>query len=158
MNYAALSVSVLACIVLAAAGNAWVGDGLRTWYPQLTKPRWQIPLWGFMLIGVAVYIVDGIVLYRLMTCVPRWSDRVVAISALAAVMTYNEAWNYAFFGLRSLRIALGAMVGFMAPLGVLMVALFAYDAVSGWLLLPYCVWVVYDVWWIRELVRLNPAD
>jgi translocator protein len=157
MNWTALVTSVIVCVALAAAGNAWVGEGLKTWYPSLVKPRWQVPLWGFMLVGIAVYVVEGIILYRLQVHVPRVADRVVTIAALSAVMICNEAWNYVFFGLRRLDMALAAMIGFLMPLAVLMIALLAREPTSAALLAPYCVWVAYDVWWIRELARLNPA-
>lgn len=156
MNWTALAISVGVCLALATAGNAWVGDGLTAWYPALKKPRLQIPLWGFMLIGVAVYIIDGIVLYRLMTHVDDPADRTVALTAVIVLMICNEAWNYAFFGLRNLPIARATMIGYLAPLAIMMVALVAYDPISGWLMAPYCAWVAYDVWWIGQLVRLNP--
>jgi tryptophan-rich sensory protein len=151
-----LLVAVSVCLLLAAAGNAWVGDALKTWYPGLVKPRLLAPLWAFIAVGVAVYVLEGVVLYRLLVFVLTPEGKVVAVTALLVVMVSNEAWNYAFFGMRSTLAALVGIVGFLAPLTVLMVALFAYEVVSGWLLLPYCLWVMYDVGWVYQLWRLNP--
>jgi translocator protein len=158
MNLRALAISVGVCVVLAVAGNAWAGDGLTSWYPRLIKPRRQVPLWGFVAVGATVYVLEGAVLYRLLVHVDDRANRAVAMTALLAVMICNEAWNYIFFGMRDLRVALATMIGYLAPLTILMTALFAYDSTSGWLLAPYCAWVAYDVWWIRELARLNPPQ
>lgn len=50
----ALAISVGICLAFAILGNVWVGDALTTWYPKLTKPRWLVPLWGFIVVGVSV--------------------------------------------------------------------------------------------------------
>lgn len=151
-----LLIAASVCLCLAVLGNLWVGDALKTWYPGLVKPRLLPPLWAFIAVGVAVYVVEGAVLYRLLVNVASPEGRVVTVTALVVLMVCNEAWNYAFFGLRSTLAALVGVVGFLAPLTVLMVALFVYEPVSGWLMLPYCSWVAYDVWWVHQLWRLNP--
>lgn len=150
-----LAVSVFVCVLLAVLGNLWVGDALKTWYPSLVKPPLLVPIWGFIVVGVAVYLVEGVVFYRLLVHVASPEGKVVAVTALVVLMVCNEAWNYAFFGLRSTLAALVGIVGFLAPLTVLMVALFVYEPLSGWLMLPYCIWVVYDVWWVQQLWYLN---
>jgi tryptophan-rich sensory protein len=152
-----LLVSVVVCLALAVVGNAWAGDALKTWYPQLVKPRLLPPLWGFIVVGLVVYIAEGIALYRLLVHIDTLEGRIVSVTALLVVMVGNEAWNYAFFGLRSTLAALVGIVAFAAPLTILMVALFCYEPVSGWLLAPYCLWVAYDVWWVYQLWRLNPG-
>jgi tryptophan-rich sensory protein len=152
-----LVVSAAVCVSLAVLGNLWVGDALKTWYPALAKPRFLPPLWAFIVVAVLVYVVEGVALYRLLVHVAAPEGKVVGVTALVAVMVCNEAWNYAFFGLRSTLAALVGIIGFLAPLTVLMVALFAYEPVSGWLMLPYCGWVAYDAWWVHRLWRLNPG-
>jgi len=152
-----LAIAVSACVLLALLGNVWVGDALKTWYPGLVKPRLLVPLWAFIAVGVTVYVVEGVVLYRLLVCVESLQGKLVAVTALVVLMVYNEAWNYAFFGLRSTLAALVGIVAFLAPLTILMVALFAYEPISGWLMSPYCLWVAYDLWWVCQLRRLNPG-
>jgi tryptophan-rich sensory protein len=153
-----LAIAVSVCLLLALLGNVWTGDALRTWYPGLVKPRLQAPLWAFIAVALVVYVLEGVVLYRLLVVVADPAGRLVAVTALLVVMASNEGWNYAFFGLRSTLAAWVGIVAFLAPLTTLMVALFAYEAVSGWLLLPYCLWVAYDVWWVHQLWRLNPGE
>jgi benzodiazapine receptor len=152
-----LVVAVAVCLAAAVLGNVWVGDALKTWYPGLVKPRLLIPLWAFIVVGVTVYVIEGVVLYRLLVYVESPQGKVVTVTALVVLMVYNEAWNYAFFGLRSTLAALVGIVAFLAPLTILTVALFAYEPISGWLMSPYCLWVAYDLWWVYQLRRLNPG-
>lgn len=153
-----LTIAIAVCLVLAVLGNFWVGDALKTWYPTLSKPRCLVPLWTFILVGITVYFLQGIVLYRLLVYVQVPEGKLVSLTALIVVMVGNEAWNYAFFGLRSCLAAFVGIVAFVAPLVVLMTALFAYEPWSGWLLLPYCFWVAYDVWWVYLLWQLNSGE
>ena len=109
------------------------GSGLKDWYPRLRKPRWQIPLWASVLVGLIVYVIDGFVAYRILTAVPSTGDRAVALTALVVVMVLNALWNYAFFEYRSTLVGFLGIFGFLGPLLVLQTALF------------------YTIW------RLNPA-
>lgn len=157
-HWAAIALAAAICLAAAVLGNLWVGDALTTWYPRLNKPRGMAPLWLFILVGVSVYVIEGVVLYRLFTRPLPPAARLVCLTAVVVLIFANEAWNYAFFGLRSTLAALVGIVAFLAPLGNTMAALAAYDPVSAALLVPYCLWVGYDVWWVHQLWRLNPQD
>jgi tryptophan-rich sensory protein len=155
----ALFVAAGICLGMAALGSATTGSGLRTWYPTIHHPRFEPPLWGFALIGIVVYILDGVVLYRLLTVVDDRANQVVAITTLVVVMLYNELWNAVLFRLRSPLAAFIGLLGFLAPLGILEVVLFAYEPTSGWLMMIYVAWVLaYDVPWSYRLWRLNASD
>ena len=73
------------------------------------------------------------------------------------VMLLNELWNFGFFGLRSTLAGFLGIAVFLAPLTALVVALRTYERVSAWLLVPYYLWVLYDLAWAYELWRLNGA-
>ena len=79
------------------------------------------------------------------------------MTALVAVMVLNALWNYAFFEYRSTLIGFFGLVGFLCPLAVLQVCLFAYEEVAAWAHLAYTVFVVgYDLPLFYALWRLNP--
>jgi tryptophan-rich sensory protein len=155
IKLSSLTLSLLICVSLALLGNVWVGDALQTWYKELIKPKFLIPLWGFYTVGIVVYLLDAIVLYRLLEFIESFQGKSITLTAMIVVMICNEAWNYSFFGLRSTLAALVGIVSFLAPLTILMVALFQYEVISGWLLVPYCGWVMYDVVWVYRLWQLN---
>lgn len=147
-------------VCLAVGTLEWLitGDGLKTWYPQLKKPSWQIPLWLYVAVGIAVYLLDAFVAFRILTAIQAVDGRVVAMTALLAVMVLNALWNYAFFEYRSTLLGFLGLVGFLCPLVVLQVSLFAYDEVAAWAHMAYTVFVIgYDLPLLYKLWRLNPG-
>jgi tryptophan-rich sensory protein len=156
VNLIALAIAVGASLGMAVLGTVLAGDSLKTWYPTIRHPRFEPPLWGFVLVGLIVYVIDAIILYRLFAVVGDSGIRVSAIGALLVVMLGNELWNALLFRLRSPYAAMIGLVGFIGLLGVLVVTLFLADAISGWLMLAYLAWVVgFDVPWIVRLWQLN---
>ena len=156
-DLAALAVAVALPVAMAVLGTILAGSALKEWFAQLKTPRWQLPMWAFISVGGAGYLLDAVILYRLLTLVQDAGGRVVALTALVVVMLYNELWNYAFIGLRSTYAGLVGVLAFLAPLAVLQVALAVYDRPSALLFLVYVVWVLaYDVPWSYTLWRLNP--
>ena len=78
-----------------------------------------MPIWGFVIIAIAVYVIDGFVAYQL--CVEHLSvgKRVISLTALFIVMLFNVLWNYALFESRNLLIGLLGLIAFAAPLAIL---------------------------------------
>ncbi|HKH11790.1 MAG TPA: TspO/MBR family protein [Rubrobacter sp.] len=152
-----LALAVGLCAAVAVLEGFLTGSGLKDWYPRLRKPRWQIPLWAFVAVGLIVYVIDGFVAYRLLTAVPSAGDRAVALTALVVVMVLNALWSYAFFEYRSTLVGFFGIVGFLGPLLVLQTALFVYDPVAAWAHMAYTLYVLaYDVPLFYEIWRLNP--
>ena len=157
LDWGSLAVAVAVTVALAGLGGVLAGSSLRDWYGHLSKPRWQIPLWGFMITGGIGYLMDIIIFYRLLAFVQDAGARTVALTALLVVMIYNELWHAVLFRLRSTLAAFIGLLGFSAPLAILQVALWVYDLPSGWILLIYSVWfLAYDVPWMYTLWRRNP--
>jgi translocator protein len=158
LDWGTLAITVVITAVLAGLGGVLAGSDLRNLYKGLATPRWQIPLWASLLVGGLGYVMDIFILYRLLTEVRDLSGRTVAVAALLVVMLYNELWNATLFRLHSPLAAFVGLLGFIAPLAVLQVALWVYDPVSGWVLLIYWVWLLaYDIPWMYTLWRLNPS-
>ncbi len=156
LNFTALAVAIVICLAMALLGGILTGNSLKVWYVGLVKPRWQIPLWAFVTIGMIGYVMDAVILYRLLSAVSDPAGKVVALTAMIIVMLYNELWNYAFFGLRSTLAGFVGIVAFLAPLAILLVILVEYDPPSALLLLIYVVWVIlYDIPWAYTLWKLN---
>ena len=157
LNKRALTIAIATPMGCAIFGNALTGDAVRTWYPTLYKSRWVLPLWTFIPIGIAYYLMCGVVLYRLLAIVAPSRERTRAIVLLLGMMSANEVWNYLFFGKKDLRASLVGMLGFIGVVVALAFTLSQIDRRSATFLRPYLVWLGYDVVWAYELWRLNPA-
>ena len=146
-------------ILMAALGTALAGDAVRTWYPTLTKGRIEIPLKLFAFVGLVCYVFEAIVGYRLLERLDTTPTVGLVVFALIVVMLYNELWNEALFRLRSPFAALIALLGFLAPLAILLVGCALVDTLSLVLMGLYAGWVVgYDLPWIHGLWRENATS
>ena len=137
-------------------GRPGGGSGLD-WFAGLAKPRFLVPLRVFYLVGALYYVLAAVVLYRILARIDDPRGRAISFGLSVGVLLLNELWNYGFFGLRSTLAGFLGIAVFLAPLTALVVALRTYERVSAWLLVPYYLWVLYDLAWTYELWRLNGA-
>jgi benzodiazapine receptor len=144
-------------VLFAILGTALVGGSGLEWYAGLAKPRFLVPLGVFYLVGFFYYALAAVVLYRVLPRIDDPRGRALSFGLTVGVLLLNELWNYGFFGLRSTLAGFLGIVVFLAPLTALVVALRTYERVSAWLLVPYYLWVLYDLAWTYELWRLNGA-
>lgn len=138
--------AVTLCVAVAVLEGWLSAEGLPTWYAGLAKPWWHVPMWGFVLVAVAVYLMDGWIAYRL--CVVRLTagNRAIGLTALAVVMMFNAFWNYALLASEDLSVAVLGLFAFLAPLIILQVVLAVYDRRSAVVFGVYVAWVVlYDI-------------
>ncbi len=138
----------------AVVGALLTGNGLSTWYSGLEKPNYLVPLEVFYLVGAVYYLGIGWVLYRILTRVDTEAQPPLLGLAMA-ILVMNEAWNVAFFGLRSTLAGFLGVVVFFLPLGLLTVRLWRRDRAAAMAAAIYAVWVLYDVVWTAALWRLN---
>jgi len=151
VNWARVVATIGIVLVVAVAGNAFVGRAAQRWFRSLRPPRLLVPYPVLLAAGVTYYLLLGVVLYRALDR----SDTLAVVLALA-VLVLNEAWNGLFFGRRSLRAGFLGLLGFVVPLLALLVAVLD-DAVSAVLLAAYVVWVAYDAIWLHQMWHLNQS-
>ena len=145
-------------VLFAVFGTALVGGSGLDWYAGLDKPPFLVPLRVFYLVGFLYYALFAVVVYRILARVEDPRGRAVSFGLTVGVMLLNELWNYGFFGLRSTLAGFLGIAVFLVPLTALVVVLRTYERTSAWLLVPYYLWVLYDLAWTYELWRLNGAD
>jgi tryptophan-rich sensory protein len=159
LNVPALLFAVALSLGMAIVGGLLTGNQLTEWFATLRKPRLQLPLWGFVCVGLFGYIVDVIIVYRLLTVVPEQTARIIALTALIVVMLYNELWNIVLFRWHNTFAGFLGVLVFLIPLTILQVTLVLVEHVSAWLVLVYLLWVIgYDIPWAYRLWRLNPPE
>ncbi len=106
------SAVVAGCVTVTAAvlGNAFIGRDTMSWFGDLNKPRWQLPMPGFLVAGATYY---GIVGYVLARGVDREDSETIRWAG--TVLVANEAWNALLFVRRSPGTAFAGLLGFLAP-------------------------------------------
>jgi benzodiazapine receptor len=74
-----LLVAIAICVLFAPFGNALIGESLSSWYAELDKPWFLVPLWVFYIIGTVYYVLFATVLYRILVHVEDRRGRVTAV-------------------------------------------------------------------------------
>ena len=157
LDWIGLAVAVGICVSVAVIEGAITPDAVKTWYPTLKKPWWNLPFAGFVAVAIVVYVIDGFVAYRLWSIATPPGSRAIGLTALVVVMVFNALWNCALFATRNTLIGWLGLLAFLAPLLILQVALFVFDAPAAWTHLAYVAWVVgYDLPLFYRIWRLNP--
>lgn len=140
-----LGAAIAIPVLLAVLGGALVGDYGLGWYADLVKPWFLVPLWVFYIVGLIYYLLGAVVLYRILAHVAERRGKVISLTLTIGVLVGNELWNYGFFGLRSTLAGFVGMVVFLVLLTALIVALGKYERFSAGLVVPYYLWVLYDL-------------
>jgi tryptophan-rich sensory protein len=99
LNPITLAIAIGVCVALTVLDGFLVRHALKPWYADLVKPRLQIPIWFFYLVSVGAYIIDAVILYRLVAFAPSFEGQVIAIAALSVVMLFNALRTYTLFRL-----------------------------------------------------------
>lgn len=141
-----------AVVFVTASSGAVFKPG--PWYQEMKKPSWTPPDWAFGAVWTVLYIMIAIAGWRV------WeigSDQflTIALAIFVAQLILNAAWSAIFFGLRKMRWALYEVALLWATVAANIYYFFQIDVVSGWLLVPYLVWVTIAGCLNASVIRLN---
>jgi tryptophan-rich sensory protein len=150
----AVPVATIICVAAAAAEGVLAGSGVRRRFQELRLPAAAPPMWLWVLIGVAYYVISFTLLVRLQI-VERTSATRASFIFLLVVLSANAVWNYVFFRARNLGATLTLSVCYSACVLALQVLLASSDRVSASVLLPYTLYLGYANWLQYEFWRLN---
>ncbi|TVR55451.1 MAG: hypothetical protein EA421_06320 [Gemmatimonadales bacterium] len=156
-----LAAAVAICVAMMLLGSllgAMVGRDVEVgWYEALTKPDFEAPWQVFLLVSVLYYPLFALVLYRGLTRIPQDAPRRQVVGLAVAALLLNTIWNPVVIGLRDPFVGVVGTAVLLILVLVLVLKLVRRDRVSAFLLVPYLLWVVYDLVWSWELWRLNPG-
>lgn len=132
------AVTGIALIVIATVGAKATDVG--PWYQNLRKPKWNPPNWAFGVIWTFIYLC---ILASVGIAWNRASqDQQSTLFWVTAVnFILNALWSFVFFKWKLIGWALIESVILWVSIVVMILAVFPYSAISGWLLFPYIFWV-----------------
>lgn len=153
-NIQSLLLSIGICITFAIIGGLLTGDSLEVWFAEIKQPWFSLPLTGWYVVGGLYYIMAIIILYQLFMA-EIGAERNLAIGITIAMIAGNEFWNYLFFGLESTFAGFIGLIPFTLLVMVLFIKLWKFKQKTAWILLPYLIWLGYDLIWTYQLWKLN---
>jgi len=128
----------VALALLGAVGGYATDVG--PWYQNLRKPKWSPPNWAFGVIWTLIYVC---IFFAIGIAWNQASEGQQSTLLWAAAINFllNGLWSFLFFKWRKLGWALLEAVLLWLSITVMILAVFPYSSVSGWLLFPYLAWV-----------------
>jgi translocator protein len=149
-----LAIVVIACFTAAVIGSLATTPNLP-WHAALTKPPLNPPNWLFGPAWTLLFSLMAYAAWRVwkLDATPEQST---ALWLFAVQLIVNAAWSWAFFGMQSPLTGIIVILPFLALVIATTVAFSRLDAVSGWLMLPYPLWVAFatylniGIWWLNR--------
>lgn len=150
----ALLLSVVLCFGVAGLGARITAPGLREWYPALRKPWFTPPNAAFPIAWSTLFLCMAMAAFLVWRARP---DPLVApaLGLFGLQLVLNTTWSWLFFGRRSPGAALVEVVFFLGAIVATTMVFFQVNAVAGWLMVPYIVWVAFATILNLEIWRLN---
>jgi tryptophan-rich sensory protein len=143
-----LLAAVLAVELVGASGAVFTARGLDGWYETLSRPAVAPPDWVFGPVWTTLFALLGVAVWLVWRRVASTDPEVarsarLALGAFALQFAFNLAWSAAFFGLESIELGLGVIVGLWGAIALTVRAFARVDRRAALLLVPYLAWVTF---------------
>lgn len=148
-------IAILLSLAVGFFSSLLTGDAVRTWYPTLISPPLTPPSWVFGPVWTVLYILMGVAAYGVWRLRFAYDDARKGLVLFGLQLGLNGAWSLAFFGLQSPLFALVDIVLLNILLVVTIKIFFSVYRLSGWLLIPYLLWVLFATYLNIGFVLLN---
>jgi len=138
-------IGAIICLLTGVFGALFTTPSISTWYAMLKKPFFNPPNWIFSPVWTALYIMMGIAAALIWQKGIKQKKNINALNSFVQQLLLNVLWSVVFFGLHS-------------PFGGLVVICLLWIAIvqtlrkfweicptSGYLLIPYILWVSFAV-------------
>lgn len=143
------------CYAVAWSG-AQVSPGIASpdWYSSLTKPTWNPPAWLFGPVWALLYTFMGISAWNVWRFF-GFKHAKVALSLFLIQLFLNGLWSQLFFGFHQLGWAFVEIICLLIFIVLTTISFFYKRKLSGWLMVPYILWVSFatalngTIWWLN---------
>lgn len=121
------------------------------WYAGLLKPPFNPPNWLFGPVWTVLYVMIGVVGWRVWTKTSDGGLRALWLGQMAL----NFLWSPAFFTAQNPALALVVIAALLASLVAFMLRARSHDPLSIVLFVPYLAWVSFatvlnaSIWWLN---------
>jgi tryptophan-rich sensory protein len=149
-----LVVAIAICFGAGAVG-VFTTDSSAEFYQGLEKPDLSPPAWLFGPVWSVLYVMLGIVLYRIWQKDIRRSSVRIALGLFIFQLILNALWTPIFFTTQDAGLAFVDIVVLDVSVLALMALLWKGDKLSVLLLVPYMAWIGFATWLTYQLWVLN---
>lgn len=140
-------------IACGAAASTGIFFKPGEWYNALAKPGFTPPNWLFPVAWSTIYLLLAWAGYRL-TLIPG-SQELLALWALQIAL--NTLWTPVFFGAHRIFAGMVILSLLWLVVAVMVVMAFRLDVLTGFILLPYLLWLCVAAALNFSILRNNPS-
>ncbi|MGB3181767.1 MAG: TspO/MBR family protein [Cyclobacteriaceae bacterium] len=146
---------ILACQAAGLAGAVFTVSSSGSWYQTIEKPSFTPPSAIFGPVWTTLYVLMGIAAYKVW--VMGWDNIKVKIGLILFMiqLLINAAWSFSFFGLQNPYLGLINIVILLVLIVVTTIYFFKLRQISGWLMVPYFLWVSFATALNYSIYELN---
>ncbi|WP_106828683.1 TspO/MBR family protein [Parabacteroides pacaensis] len=143
---------ILICFSVGLTASYFQSEAINLWYPHLNKPALTPPNVVFPIAWSIIYLCMGTSIGLILFSPTK--EKVALTWLFAIQLFFNFAWSILFFYFRN------PLWGFMDILVLdILVTLYTFKSypvkkVSGWLFLPYLLWIYYATY-LNGYILLN---
>ncbi|MFC1501093.1 TspO/MBR family protein [Elusimicrobiota bacterium] len=138
-----LVVSILICQTAGFTGSIFTQMSVNTWYQTINKPAFNPPNSIFPIVWTTLFILMGISLFLVWNEKFDDTEKKKAYYLFGLQLFVNVLWSLSFFGLRAPFLALIVLIGLWFLILLNITSFYKINKISGYLLIPYILWVSF---------------
>lgn len=148
-------ISILLCVGLGSIGGIATASSIDTWYATVNKPSFNPPNWLFAPVWTTLFTLMGIAAALV------WQegiDKKMVKNALiffGVQFVLNMIWSWLFFGIQNPKLAFFEIIVLWIFIFLTIRSFFDVKKASGWLLVPYILWVSFAAFLNFSIWQLN---
>jgi benzodiazapine receptor len=135
------SISLLLCVGGGLGMGLFTNQGVKTWYPQLTKSTLTPPSFVFPIAWTILYFLMGIALYLVWSSPKK--NKTTALFVFFLQLFFNFIWSFIFFYKQNPFLALIDIVCLWLSIVVTILLFKRISKLGALLLIPYLLWVSF---------------
>jgi len=155
-NIIKLFSAVVVCQITGVVGSIFTRPSIPTWYSSLQKPDFTPPDWLFAPVWITLYTLMGISAYLVWNKGFENKNIKISLFIFAVQLLLNALWSFLFFGLHSPLYAFIEIIILWIAIAIVILYFLKISLPSGFLLLPYLLWVSFAVVLNFYIMKLNP--
>ncbi len=141
-NVVVLILSFLVVFIFAFAGSVFTSGNTRSaWYLE-NRPSFTPPNLVFPIVWNILYALIAFSLYFAWIAANQ-KQKIKIAFAFGINLLANALWSYFFFALKNPLLALMDLIFILATIIWMIVVVYRINKNSGWLLVPYLLWVCF---------------
>ena len=146
IRWKTLIIAVLIPLITGSAAALISRNAMKN-FENINQPPLSPPMWLFPVAWTVLYILMGIASYLVFTShntsYKDMSEKRSALAFYALQLFFNFVWTLIFFNLEQYFFSFVWLVVLWVLIIITMVKFFKIDRKSGFLMLPYLLWVTF---------------